>query len=220
MTPRLPFRDRREAGAVLAGMLDRYAGHPDVLVLGLPRGGVPVAFEVAARLGAALDVFIVRKLGVPGQEELAFGAVASGGVRVLNYDVVRSMGIPQHVIDAVAARETEEIRRREILYRENRPSLSPSGRPVVLVDDGLATGATMLAGVRALRAMNVRRLVAAVPVGSREACGMFRSEADEVVCAAMPEPFRAVGLWYENFDPTTDNEVVELLETAARTRAQ
>lgn len=210
------FRDRREAGRVLAAQLARYANRPDVLVLALPRGGVPVAYEVARALGAPLDVFLVRKLGVPGHEELAMGAVATGGVRVLNEPVVRALDIPDRLIDAVAAREQEELARRERLYRGDRPPPDVRGRTVILVDDGLATGATMQAAVKALRQQGPARIVVAVPTASPETCEALREEVDEVVCATMPEPFYAVGLWYEDFSQTTDEEVRELLASAKR----
>ncbi|CAN5864645.1 phosphoribosyltransferase [soil metagenome] len=209
------FQDRVEAGQVLASELGAYVGQPDVLVLALPRGGVPVAFEVAQALHAPLDVFLVRKLGVPGHEELAMGAIASGGVRVLNRSVVDSLSIPDHVIAAVAVQEQRELERREHAYRGNRPDPEVRGRTVLLVDDGLATGATMRAAAAAIRAQEPRRLVVAVPVAARETCDEFRDEVDEVVCAITPEPFYAVGVWYRDFSQTTDEEVHELLERAA-----
>lgn len=206
------FRDRREAGRLLAAKLAAtYANRADVLVLALPRGGVPVAYEVARTLRAPLDVFLVRKLGVPGHEELAMGAVASGGVRVLNHDIVRALRIPDELIDAVTTREQAELARRERLYRGDRPPPDVRGRTVVLVDDGLATGATMVAAVQALRQQHPARVVVAVPVAPPETCEQLRTEVDEVVCAFTPEPFRAVGLWYEDFTPTTDAEVRDLL---------
>jgi putative phosphoribosyl transferase len=209
---RLPFRDRREAGAALVPLLAGYRDDSRVIVFGLPRGGVPVAAEVAGELGAPLDVFLVRKLGVPGHEELAFGAVANGRVRVLNDDVVRMAGLAGNVIEHVTEREYREIERREQLYRRGQPPLDARGRVGILVDDGLATGATMLAAARSLRAMHPARVIVAVPVGSSEACELFRDEVDEVHCAATPEPFRAVGIWYDDFNPTTDDEVIALLE--------
>lgn len=209
------FQDRVEAGQVLASELGAYVGQPNVLVLALPRGGVPVAFEVAQALHAPLDVFLVRKLGVPGHEELAMGAIASGGVRVLNRSVVDSLSIPDHVIAAVAVQEQRELERREHAYRGNRPDPEVRGRTVLLVDDGLATGATMRAAAAAIRAQEPRRLVVAVPVAARETCDEFRDEVDEVVCAITPEPFYAVGVWYGDFSQTTDEEVHELLERAA-----
>jgi predicted phosphoribosyltransferase len=213
------FRDRAEAGQFLAGRLADYAGRPDLLVLALPRGGVPVAFEVARALGAPLDVFLVRKLGVPGHEELAMGALASGGVRVLNDDVLRYLPIPEDVIDEVTAEQQQELTRRERAYRGDRPPADPRGRVVILVDDGLATGSTMRAAVAALRKQGPARVVVAVPVGAAETCAELAREADEVVCAATPEPFRAVGLWYEDFAQTTDAEVCDLLEQAVGQRA-
>src|SRR5467141_2342286 len=205
------FSDRREAGRLLAAKLAAYANRQDVLVLALPRGGVPVAYEVARTLGAPLDVFLVRKLGVPGYEELAMGAVATGGVRVLNDQIVNGLGIPGYVIDAVAAQEQQELARRERLYRGGRPSPDVRGRTVILVDDGLATGATMHAAIEALRQQRPARIVVAVPTASRETCEALRREVDEVVCAITPEPFHAVGLWYDDFTQTTDQEVRELL---------
>ena len=212
------FRDRREAGQVLADRLTAYAGRPDVLVLALPRGGVPVAYEVARALGAPLDVFLVRKLGVPGQEELAMGAVATGGVRVLNEQVVGALGIPPSVIEAVAAWQQQELVRRERLYRGDRPPPDVRGRTVILVDDGLATGSTMRAALAALRRQQPARLVVAVPTAAPETCDELRAEADDVVCATTPEPFDSVGLWYEDFSQTTDDEVRELLGQAAAER--
>jgi putative phosphoribosyl transferase len=209
------FHDRAEAGVILAQKLKSYAGHTDVLVLGLPRGGIPIAFEVARALGAPLDVFVVRKLGLPGHEELAMGAIASGGVRVLNQEVVRGLGIDSEVINRVAAREAAELRRREQLYRHGRTPLKVHGRTVILVDDGLATGASMHAAAVALRTQGPAKIVVAVPVAAAETCDEFRRQVDEIVCAVTPEPFRAVGLWYENFDQTTDEEVRELLGRAA-----
>src|SRR6202521_3551535 len=186
------FRDRREAGRLLAGKLAAYANRPDVLVLALPRGGVPVAYEVARALRAPLDVFVVRKIGVPGYEELAMGAVATGGVRVLNEQLVTRLGIPDHLIEAVAAREQKELARRERLYRGNRPLPDVRGQTVILVDDGLATGATMHAAIQALRHQNPASIVVAVPTASPEACEEMRVEADDVICAVTPEPFHAV----------------------------
>lgn len=210
------FRDRADAGRMLAARLAAYAYRPDVLVLALPRGGVPVGYEVARALGTPLDVYIVRKLGVPGYEELAMGAIATGGAPVLNQEVVNSLHIPPSIIEAVAAREQRELERREHLYRGNRPPPEVRGRTVILVDDGLATGATMRAAIAALRRQQPARLVVAVPVASRETCDALRPEVDEVVCAMTPEPFHAVGLWYEDFAPTTDDEVRDLLDRAAR----
>ena len=211
-----PFRDRAVAGEVLTTRLTAYASRSDVLVLALPRGGVPVAFAVAAGIDAPLDVFLVRKLGVPGHEELAMGAIATGGVRVLNESVVRGQGISPETIDRVAALEGEEMARREEVYRDGRPAAGVAGRAVILVDDGLATGATMRAAVAALRRQGPRRVVVAVPVAAPSTCKELRAEVDEVVCALTPEPFYAVGLWYEDFSPTTDAEVHDLLARAWR----
>jgi predicted phosphoribosyltransferase len=208
---RRPFRDRSEAGRLLATRLAAYANRPDVLVLALPRGGVPVAYEVAKALGVPLDVFLVRKLGVPGHEELAMGAIATGGVRVLNEQVVRAVGIPDQIIEAVAAKEQQELARRERLYRDDRPPPDVRGRTVILVDDGLATGATMHAAVKALRRQHAGRVVVAVPIAAPETCEALSGEVDDIVCAVMPEPFHAVGLWYEDFSQTTDEEVRDLL---------
>jgi putative phosphoribosyl transferase len=208
------FRDRAEAGQLLAAKLAPYSNRADVAVLALPRGGVPVAFEVARALHGPLDVFLVRKLGVPGYEELAMGALATGSVRVLNDDVVRALGISEDVIQSVAVREQQELERRERVYRGNRPPLDVRGRIVILVDDGLATGSTMRAAVAALRRQAPARIIVAVPVGASETCHELWAEADEVVCLRTPEPFRAVGLWYEDFSQTSDQEVHELLERA------
>jgi predicted phosphoribosyltransferase len=208
------FRDRHDAGRLLAEKLTAYAYRPDVLMLALPRGGVPVAYEVARALGTPLDVFVVRKLGVPGHEELAMGAVATGGVRVLNDDVVRGLRIPDRVIDAVTALEQQELARRERLYRGDRTPPDVRGRTVILVDDGLATGATMHAAIAALRQQEPARIVVAVPTAAPETCNALRAEVDDVVCAITPEPFHAVGLWYEDFSQTTDEEVRELLACA------
>jgi putative phosphoribosyl transferase len=205
------FRDRTDAGRQLAAKLRHYADRPDVLVLALPRGGVPVAFEVAHGLRAPLDVFLVRKLGLPGHEELAMGAIATGGVRVLNETVVRALQIPEEVIDEVAAREGAELRRRTMLYRDDKPLPPIRGRTVILVDDGLATGSTMRAAVAALRRQQPARIVVAVPVSAVDTCAELKTDADEVVCARTPEPFYAVGIWYDDFTQTTDEEVHELL---------
>jgi erythromycin esterase-like protein/predicted phosphoribosyltransferase len=205
------FRDRSEAGRLLAAKLTAYANRPDVLVLALPRGGVPVAYEVAQALGAPLDVFVVRKLGVPGYEELAMGAVATGGVRALNDQLVRRLGIPGALIDTVASQEQQELARRERLYREGRPPPDVRGRTVILVDDGLATGATMHAAIEALRQLQPARIVVAVPTASPEACEEMRAKVDDVICAITPEPFEAVGRWYQDFSQTTDEEVRGLL---------
>jgi putative phosphoribosyl transferase len=210
-----PFRDRAEAGRRLAARLVEHAGRPDVLVLALPRGGVPVAFEVARALEAPLDIFVVRKLGVPGHEELAMGAIASGGTWVLNNDVIESLNPPFRVVQAVAARERLELERRERAYRGNRPPLEVRGRTVILVDDGLATGSSMRAALRAIRRQGPARLVVAVPVGAMETCEELHDEADEVVCARAPYPFYSVGQWYEDFTQTSDEEVHDLLGQAA-----
>jgi putative phosphoribosyl transferase len=209
------FRNRAEAGRALARALSRYAGRDDVVVLALPRGGVPVAYEVAKELGSPLDVFLVRKLGVPGHEELAMGAIASGGVLVLDERVLRWLGISEDQIQKTLARELEELRRREAAYRHGRSLTDLKGKTVILVDDGLATGASMQAAARAVRRHEPARIVIAVPVASRATCDQFRDEVDEVVCAVTPEPFYAVGNWYEDFSQTTDDEVRELLERAA-----
>lgn len=208
------FADRAEAGRRLAAALARYASRPDVVVLGLPRGGVPVAFEVAQALGAPLDVFVVRKLGVPGREELAMGAVASGGVRVVNEDVVETLRIPPTVIEQVAAREERELARRERLYRGGRPTLALAGKTAILVDDGLATGSTMRAAIAAARRLDPAAVVVAVPVGSPDVCADLRSLADEVVCVETPPFLYAVGLWYRDFTQVSDDEVRELLARA------
>jgi putative phosphoribosyl transferase len=210
------FRDRRDAGRQLADKLTAYADRPDTLILALPRGGVPVASEVARALRAPLDVFVVRKLGLPGHEELAMGAVATGGVRVLNDQVVSQLRVPPSVIDAVTEREREELARREREYRDNRPAPDVRGKTVILVDDGLATGATMHAAIAALRQQGPARIVVAVPTAAPETCDAQRAEVDDVVCAITPEPFHAVGLWYLDFSQTTDDEVRELLAQAAR----
>lgn len=214
------FRDRTDAGQKLAARLAKYAHRSDVLVLALPRGGVPVAYEVAEQLGAPLEVFLVRKLGVPGYEELAMGAIASGGVRVVNDDVVRQLAIPGEVIDAVAAEERRELERRERAYRNDRPPPDVKGRTVILIDDGLATGSTMRAAAAALHKLGPARIVVAVPVSAPETCDEIREEVDEVVCAVTPEPFRGVGLWYKDFSQTTDEEVRELLERARQSVAR
>jgi len=208
----LPFRDRVQAGESLSRKLKRYADRADVLVLALPRGGVPVAREVARVLHVPLDVFLVRKLGTPGQEELAMGAIASGGIRVLNDEVVDALKVPPEVIDAVTAKELLELARRERLYREGRPAPDVTDRTVILIDDGLATGSTMRAAVAALRQAKPKRIVVAVPVAAAPTCRDLRGEADEVVCLHTPEPFYSVGFWYEDFSQTSDEEIREMLE--------
>jgi len=209
------FAHRQQAGEFLASKLTAYAHHTNVLVLALPRGGVPVGFALASILHVPLDIFLVRKLGVPGQEELAMGAIASGGVQVLNTEVINILQIPREEIDLVAVREREEIERREHLYRDSRPPLSIRGRTVILVDDGLATGATMRAAIIAVRYHQPRHLVVAVPTAASETCAEIQAEADEVVCASTPEPFHAVGMWYADFTQVTDEEVREFLSQAA-----
>jgi len=209
------FRDRHDAGRRLAASLEQYGRRGDVLVLALPRGGVPVGYEVARALDAPLDVMQVRKLGVPGHEELAMGAIASGGVRILSEDVVEALKIPERVIATVAAAEEHELERRERIYREGRPLPEVRDRTVILVDDGLATGSTMRAAAAALRAQGVGRLVTAVPVAPKETCDALRELVDDVICAVTPEPFLAVGEWYEDFTQTSDAEVQDLLRRAA-----
>jgi predicted phosphoribosyltransferase len=208
------YRDREHAGRVLGERLGSYAGRENLLILGLPRGGVPVAFEVARALRAPLDVFVVRKLGVPGYQELAMGAIASGGVRVLNEDVVAELGIDEATIARAAAAENAELERREGALRGERDPVEVSGRTVILVDDGLATGSTMRAAAAAVRSQGAERLVVAVPVGAEQTCNKIRAEVDEVVCVLTPAPFRAVGLWYEDFSPVTEDEIRDLLTRA------
>jgi predicted phosphoribosyltransferase len=211
------FQNRTEAGKKLAGKLAAYADRDDVLVLALPRGGVPVAYEIAEALQVPLDVFLVRKLGVPGNEELAMGAIATGGARVLNEDVISYLGISEEAVEMVAAREQRELERRERAYRGDRPQPVLKGRTVILVDDGMATGTTMQAAVAALRAHYPARIVVAVPVAARTTCEAFEHIADDIVCICdyTPESFFAVGLWYDDFTQTTDQEVRSLLERAA-----
>jgi predicted phosphoribosyltransferase len=208
------FRDRVDAGRRLAEKLRHYAKRPDVLVLALPRGGVPVGYEVARALSAPLDVFLVRKLGFPGQEEFAMGAIASGGARVLNTNLLQRFHVTPETVDAIAAKELRELERREQAYRGSNPLPAVRGKTVILVDDGLATGASMYAAAAALRQRGPARIVVAVPVGAPSSCEEFAGVADEVVCAETPEPFRAVGEWYDEFSQTTDEEVRELLRRA------
>ncbi|MHB1124737.1 MAG: phosphoribosyltransferase [Ramlibacter sp.] len=215
--PRLPYRDRREAGRVLAQALQHYRGRSGLLVLALPRGGVAVGFEVAHALEAPLDVFIVRKLGYPGHEEYAMGAIASGGVRVMN--PLPGMDATPEAVARAVEREQAELARREQLYRGDRPRIDVRGRTVIVVDDGLATGSTMRAAVTAIRQQGPAHLTIAVPVGAPQTCRSLRNEADELVCPAMPDPFRAVGLWYRDFPQATDQEVHELLDEARREQA-
>ena len=210
------FANRFEAGRTLAELLQIYRNRPDVLVLALPRGGIPVGYQVAQELGVPLDVFLVRKLGVPGHAELAMGAIASGGVRVLSRQLIENLGIPPKAVEQVTRQETVELARREKLYRGDRPPVEVADRTVILVDDGLATGATMRAAVAAVRKQHPRRIVVAVPVSAVETRDALRCEVDEVVCAETPEPFFAVGMWYEDFSETSDAEVRELLDRSWR----
>ena len=209
------FRDRAEAGRLLAELLQGYAGRDDVVVLALPRGGVPVGYEVAKALGAPLDVFAVRKLGVPGREELAMGAIASGGLLVLDRHLISSLGISNSEIQRAVAAELRELDRREAAYRGGRGPPELTGKTVILVDDGLATGSTMRAAAQAVRERRPARVVVAVPVAAAQTCDEFRDDVDEIVCAVTPSPFHAVGVWYEDFSQTSDEEVRELLAQAA-----
>jgi putative phosphoribosyl transferase len=211
----LRFRNRAEAGAYLAGQLRSYAGRQDLLVLGIPRGGVPVAFEVARSLHAPLDVIVVRKLGLPEQPELAFGAIASGGIRIVNEEVVSELGVPDSVIEAVSRREERELERREYAFRGEKAAVDPGGRTVILVDDGLATGATMLVAIAALHKRQPARLVVGVPVAPSDVCQAIRALVDDMVCPIVSDVFSAVGQWYVDFTPTSDDEVRELLWAAA-----
>jgi putative phosphoribosyl transferase len=213
------FADRREAGMVLAKKLAAYAGRDDVVVLALPRGGVPVAYEVAEALNVPIDVFLVRKLGVPGHEELAMGAIASGGTRVLNERTIEYLRIPEEIIEAVAEREQRELERREREYRGSKPPVNVAGKTVIVIDDGLATGASMRAAAVALRRMEPAKIVVAVPVAADETCHTFRSEVDTIVCAITPEPFYGVGMWYRDFSQTTDDEVRDLLNKSKTSSA-
>ena len=208
------FADRAEAGRELASALREYRGRDDVVVLALPRGGVPVGFEVARELGVPLDVFVVRKLGLPAQPELAMGAIASGGVQVLNQEVVQTLGVPASTIEEVAAREQEELDRREQLYRGDRPGHSVEGKTIILVDDGVATGSTMRAAVKAVRMQHPGEIVVAIPVAPPETCEALRKDADRVVCIRTPEPFLALGAWYASFVQTPDAEIQDLLARA------
>jgi len=208
------FTDRRNAGRVLARKLSAYAGHTDVIVLALPRGGVPVGYEVALALHTPLDIFIVRKLGLPGREELAIGAIASGGIRVLNNDIIRVLNVPEEVINIVARNELQELQRRERNYRGERPAPDVRDRKVILIDDGLATGASMRAAVTGVRAQHPARIIIAVPAASPEMCDAFEFEVDEMVCGMTPEPFYGLSRWYEDFSQTTDEEVRMFLKEA------
>lgn len=217
-TPR-PFRDRREAGRLLAPLLRRFAGRSDVVILALPRGGVPIAYEVAVAIGAPLDVFTVRKLGVPEHEELAMGAIGSGGAYVLNYDVIDALHISREEVVDVAERERRELKRREHLYRDSRPYPKLDGRTIILIDDGIATGASMIAALNALRQEGPSKIVVAVPVAPPEISSTLREHADEVICFQTPEPFGGVGAWYDDFSQVTDEEVRALLDQASLRRA-
>jgi putative phosphoribosyl transferase len=214
------FQDRFDAGRVLSSKLRHLANRPDVVILALPRGGVPVGYEVAKALHAPLDVFVVRKLGVPGQPELAMGAIASGGVRGLNEDLVRRFDIPDYMIEQIVAREQEELERRERDYRGDRSPIDVEGRMVVLVDDGLATGSSMRVAALALRNSKPSEIIVAVPVAAPATCAEFESAVDQVICAVTPEPFWAVGQWYRDFSQVSDEEVRELLRRAAGSSAQ
>lgn len=205
------FTNRTEAGRALANRLQKYANRSDTIVLALPRGGVPVAFEVAQALRAPLDILVVRKLGVPGHPELAMGAIATGDIRIINNEVVKHLGISSSTLDRVAAAELRELKRRETLYRGQRPALNVSGRTVILVDDGLATGATMRAAAATLHKQNPERTIVAVPVGASITCNELKTDVDETICLEMPEPFYGVGQWYANFSQTTDEEIQQLL---------
>jgi predicted phosphoribosyltransferase len=212
------FENRRVAGQFLAEQLKEYGNQPGVIVLALPRGGVPVAYEIARKLSAPLDVFLVRKLGMPGYAELAMGAIASGGVCVLNEDLLSQIKIPSELIDLVTNLELQELQRREWLYRGTRAPLDVSGQTVIIVDDGLATGSSMRAAISALRQKQPKKIVVAVPVGARESCDSLETEVDSLVCGFSPAPFHGVGAWYEDFSQTTDDEVRELLARASQTR--
>lgn len=212
----MKFKDRQEAGRAVAARLGKYANREDVIVLGVPRGGMSVAFEVARALHVPLDIFVLRKLGVPGHEELAFGAIGSGGVQILNADVVSHLGISELEIAEVAKEQTKELQQREQRYRGNRPALQVQGKTVILVDDGIATGASIRAAIHAIRKMRPARLVVAAPVAPRATCNVIRREVDELVCADIPEPFYGVGEFYQDFSQVSDDEVVALLDRAMR----
>jgi putative phosphoribosyl transferase len=214
------FRNRADAGRRLVSRLQKYANRDDVIVLGVPRGGIPVAFEVATALNLPLDIFVLRKLGVPGHEELAFGAIGSGGVRVLNTGVLEQLGISDLDVAAVTRTEKEELERRERLYRGNRPPLDVHGQTVILIDDGIATGASLMAAIHALRQMKPAKVVVAIPVAPQATCYRLLREVDQLVCVEMPEPFYGVGHFYEDFSQVSDEEVNELLERASRTRIE
>ena len=214
------FRNRQEAGRELAARLAKYANREDVLILGVPRGGVPVAFEVATALHLPLDVFVLRKLGVPGHEELAFGAIGSGGARILNADIVSELGISELDISAATKEQTAELERREQLYRGNRPPFHVHGQTVILVDDGIATGASLRAAIHAIRKMRPAAIVVATPVAPRETCNHLRPEVDELICVQIPEPFYGVGEFYRDFSQVSDEQVVELLDRALRQKTK
>jgi putative phosphoribosyl transferase len=214
------IRDRVEAGQILASKLKQYAKRSDVIILALPRGGVPVAYQVAKTYDLPLDIFLVRKLGVPGQEELAMGAIASGGVRVLNREIIEALQIPQSIIDTVAAKEQNELERREKFYRQDAPPIDVANKTVILIDDGLATGATMRAAAEALQLQNVGEIIIAVPVAAESTCRELSQLVNEIVCVLTPEPFYGVGYWYDDFSQTSDNEVIELLRKARGVAAE
>lgn len=210
------FKDRQDAGKKLAEKLKAYKGQQDIIVLALPRGGIPVGFEIAKSLEVPLDIFIVRKLGVPGHEELAMGAIADGGIIVLNEEIIQQLGITQVLIDRITQDESKEVARRESLYRRGRPAYKLGGKTIIVVDDGLATGASMRAALIAVKEKKPRKIIAAVPVGAAETCKSLRTYVDELVCLLVPPSFGAVGSWYEDFSQTTDAEVESLLDSAAR----
>lgn len=214
------IRDRAEAGQLLASKLKQYSKRDDVIILALPRGGVPVAYQVAKTLDLPLDIFLVRKLGVPGQEELAMGAIASGGVRVLNHDIIEALQIPESIIASVAAKEQNELERREKFYRLDAPPIDVTNKTVILIDDGLATGATMRAAAEVLKQQQVTRIVIGVPVAAESTCRELSQLVDEMICVLTPEPFYGVGYWYDDFSQTSDNEVIELLRKARGVTAE